>query len=434
MTGWGPGEQLATYIRVLRGMGLSRGEIKSLHGYGQAGSLTEAKLREAIQSEAGTDRLTPSVFHHQLHRVLARSERGIRSDRRYWNHAPAIQLHEAVSTYDCEFGVRSATGGDRAGWTTDDEPVELGLREPHTGTVRRTSFSYPTTSLGDDNYPALVHAVNERLFADAKLEIVRLSDRLDDWLFVLVESADLDTLVREFGDRITCFGEPLLATHQPADYARDVPDDPSQTASLPPELVPEPDDSGPSVQTLVEERSATFGEVAASVEVNPDGERFDHGERVGPSVDDLASNPETVMTDGAGAAVQTTDDVSRGATDAVETLLAGVSDQVLTDDGETTEPSDAADRPEWLFEGSEPVEAVTGALDEVFDHLHREAALGGVGTAHVDEDRTGSAAVLDMLDHENAGEDSSVEHGFLWVDSSELTASPDAVFDAMTSS
>ena len=434
MTGWGPGDQVATYIRVLRGMGLTRGEIKSLHGTGQAGSLTEAKLREAIQSESGADRLTPSVFHRQLHRVLARSERGIRSDRHYWNHAPAIQLHRAVSTYDCEFGVRSTTDGDRAGWTTDEEPVELGLREPHTGIIRRTTFSYPRTPLGDDNYPALVHAVNDGLFADAKLEIVRLTDRLDGWLFVLVESADLDALAQEFGDRITCFGEPLLAAHQPADYARDVPDETPRTASLPPELGPEPDNSGPSVQTLVEERSATFGEVAASIEANPDGDRFDHGERVGPSVDDLASDPETVMTDGAGAAVETTDEVSRGATDAVESLLAGVSDQVLTDEPAPAEPSPAADRPEWHFGKSDPEEAVTGALDEVFEHLYREAALDGVGTAQVDEDRTGSAAVLDMLDHENVGEDSSLEHGFLWVDSSELTPCPDAVFDAMTSS
>jgi hypothetical protein len=442
---------LRTYVRLLRGFGLSVDEVASRHGLDE---LTPRGLRAALRERRGASELTPADYHRSLHRTLAHSSRGIGSRTRYWNHAPATQLGDAFSAYGCEFSVRDPRTGEATSCATHHEPVELHLRERATGRSRSTRFAYPDTPLEDNNYPALVHAVDERLLADTTLRFVLLADRIGHWRFVLVEDDALARLRERHGDRVEAFGRPLLRADQPAAYAEDVAarsvDD---LARLPPELVPEEPDaylgaSGP----LDRERVHSFDDVAATVDDAASAADVAHGDGTGPTVDALvdADDPRSVVTDGAGVA--STDSPTGEATDErVQALFADLGDVSLsreevdrfrtdTTTGASAADESGADANETAdddisvgeYDPTPTYDSVEGDMDEVFEHLEREAATTTVGKrGDADADRVTSGDVIEALDHENAAADADVEQGFIWVDPTELTARPDAVYDAM---
>ncbi len=190
------------YATVLRGFGLTRSELPPPHD-GEGEVTPEGVGRDLVA--AGTtdpyDRLLESLAH---------SEHGVAAPRHYWSEAPAQHLGPVLSAFGYEFGLKTKPDGD-------GRTVAAVLRTD--ATVQRTTFTYPEDGDGPDAYPALVHAIEQRLLPEAGPTFVRLADDGDAWRFALVERWRLAELQERFGDRIEVFGEPLLAAYQPADLA-----------------------------------------------------------------------------------------------------------------------------------------------------------------------------------------------------------------------
>jgi len=430
-------DHLTEYVRVLQRFGLPMSEIRTEHG---VDTDDDDALRTAIREGAGGDP-TPDALYRRVHRLLAHSSRGIDSRNRFWNHAPPTQLASVFDAYGCQFEVLDPDTGETTDCSTHHGPVELVLRERSSGQVRRTLFSFPDTPLGDDNYPALIAAINEELLGETCLDFVLLTSEIDHWRFVLVEDRPLSRLRDRYGDRVEVFDRPLLRDHQPAAFGADIDAlSADGLARLPSELVPEPGDSLSSAVSLDDRTGASFDAVAADVDEDTQA-AFDHGGAGGPSPERLANatDPREVVTDGgagtatasqSGGPSEATDErvaalfddiddvtLSREAVERFRTDDAGASGDLDIDPGAYAPSAD---------EGTAPV----GDLDEVFDHVEAVAAETPVGDSGTDPGIT-SSDVLDALDHENAGEDSAVEDGFIWVDPDQLTPAPEAVFEAM---
>ena len=190
------------YATVLRGFGLTRSELPPPHD-GEGEVTPEGVGRDLVA--AGTtdpyERLVQSIAH---------SEHGVAAPRHYWSEAPAQHLATPLSAFGYEFGLKTKPDGD-------GRTVAAVLRTD--ATTQRTTFTYPDDGDGADTYPALVHAIEERLLPAAGPTFVRLADDGDAWRFALVERWRLAELQERFGDRIEVFGDPLLAAYQPADMA-----------------------------------------------------------------------------------------------------------------------------------------------------------------------------------------------------------------------
>jgi len=429
-------DHLAEYVRILRGFGLSSAEIRSHHGVEDG---DEAALRAAIRAEVGDDP-TDSALYGRAHRLLAHSSRGIDARNRFWNHAPSTQLDDVFGAYGCQFRVLDPESGEPTGCGTHHGPVELVLREPSSGQVRRTRFSFPDTPLDDDNYPALIATINEELLPETCLRFVLLRNEIDHWRFVLVEEGALRRLRERQGDRIEVFGRPLLRDHQPAAFATDIDAlSADGLARLPPELVPEPGDSLSGARSLADRTGASFDAVADDVG-GIGAASYDHGDDGGPSVERLANaaDPRTVVADGgAGTASQSMGGAPSEATDErVAALFEDVDEVSLSkteveryrSDGPETTGSVDIDPDDYAPSAEETTPE--GDLDEVFEHVEAVAAETPVGEAGGDPGVT-SSDVLDALEHENAGSDPAVEDGFIWIDPDQLTPTPEAVYEAM---
>ncbi len=430
-------DHLTEYVRVLRGFGLPMAEIRSQHG---VETDDDDALRAAVAAEVGEDP-TSSALYRRAHRLLAHSSRGVDSRRRFWNHAPSTQLDDVFGAYGCEFRVLDPETGEPTDCGTHHGPVELVLREPASGQVRRTRFSFPDTPLDDDNYPALIATINEELLPETCLRFVLLTNEIDHWRFVLVEDGALRRLGERYGDRIAPFDRPLLREHQPAAFAREIDalsaDD---LARLPPELVPEPGDSLSGSSSLADRTGASFEAVVDDVD-RSDTASFDHGDGDGPSAERLANaaDPRTVVADGGagtasrvpgvdGPAEATDERVAALFEDVDEVSLSRTEVERFRSDGPETTGSVDIDPDDYAPSTDDP--APEGDLDEVFEHVEAVAAETPVGEAGGDPGVT-SSDVLDALDHENAGTDPAVEDGFIWVDPEQLTPTPEAVYEAM---
>ncbi len=429
-------DHLAEYVQVLQGFGLPSAEIRSHHGVEDG---DEAALRTAIRAEVGEDP-TDRALYRRAHRLLAHSSRGIDVRKRFWNHAPSTQLDDVFGAYGCQFRVLDPETGAPTDCSTHHGPVELVLREPSSGQVRRTHFSFPDTPLDDDNYPALIATVNEELLPETSLRFVLLTNEIDHWRFVLVEQTALRRLRARHGDRIEVFGQSLLRDNQPTAFATDIDTlSADGLARLPPELVPEPGDSLSGSRSLADRTGASFDAVADDVDGTA-AASYDHGDNDGPSVEALANaaDPRTVVADGgAGTASRSLGGRPSEATEErVAELFADVDEVSLSkteveryrsDGPETTGSVDIG--PDDYAPSTEET-TPEGDLDEVFEHVEAVAAETPVGEAGGDPGVT-SSDVLDALEHENAGSDPAVEDGFIWVDPDQLTPTPEAVYEAM---
>ncbi|WP_435320201.1 hypothetical protein [Haloarchaeobius sp. TZWSO28] len=155
-----------------------------------------------------------------VRRTIVRSDRGIDAPARHWRHAPQVQLSAVFEALDWAAELRDAHGRrlDEEGFA--DLPWTISLTDAN-GITREAAFEYPDTPLGDDNYPALIHAVNTRLLYGLGVEFVQLSEGTDRWRFALVETDELARLRDQFGLRVTVFDRPLLSAPQPPAYLPD---------------------------------------------------------------------------------------------------------------------------------------------------------------------------------------------------------------------
>lgn len=211
MPGRSPDDDLAEYLEALRGFGLPDAEIRERHG---DRSLAEGDALQSAIDQVTDDDPTLEGLYDRLHATLAESSRGIDATARYWNRVPAVQVGEVLSEYGYRLSIEL---GESA-----SSPFTVALTDPE-GRTDEHRFSYPEGPLGEDNYPALVHAIETELLERPDLTFVLLTDRGRRWRFVLVETDDLTELRERYGDRITVFDRPLLRGTQPVDFADGAP-------------------------------------------------------------------------------------------------------------------------------------------------------------------------------------------------------------------
>lgn len=277
----------SVYATVLRGFGLTRSELPPPHdGEG-----------EVTVEGVGDDLVAAGVAdpHEHLIATLVDSAHGFEAPRRYWSEAPAEHLRPVLAAFGYQFTLKSEPDGD-------GHTVGAAL---HTGeSVRRMTYTYPEDGDGSDNYPALVHAIERRLLPEAGPTFVRLADDGDCWRFALVERWRLAELRELFGDRLTVFGDPLLAPQQPAGLYGEGGEESVETVDLPTE---ELDDAFGAVRraAVAEPVQPTRpGAVSAAVAEDPEvaavlrGVGVDLGEGraadVGtPAVEDDSGRPST---------------------------------------------------------------------------------------------------------------------------------------------
>jgi hypothetical protein len=198
---------------VLGGLGVSSDHVRERVAAATGGDGVD-DLETAIQ-RALADPEHPTAF---VRRTVAAAPRGVDSPARFWTTAPETQLGDVFAAIDWTFDVKSANG--RSLSVEDAQPYRLRV-EDGDGRTRSCEFSFPDTPLGDDNYPALVHAINEHLLYGLDCRFVQLSDGTDRWRFALVETDEYERIVDRFGERVTAFDRPLLAADQPTAYAPD---------------------------------------------------------------------------------------------------------------------------------------------------------------------------------------------------------------------
>lgn len=198
---------------VLGGFGVSSDHVRE-HVPDVSADATAGDLESAIQ-RALADPEHPTAF---VRRTVAKAPRGVDAPVRFWTTAPETQLGGVFAALSWTFDVKSANG--RSLSVDDERPYQLRVEDAD-GRARSTTFSFPDTPLGDDNYPALVAAINRELLYGLDCRFVQLSDGTDRWRFALVETEELARLRERFGERLTVFERPLLAADQPDAYAPD---------------------------------------------------------------------------------------------------------------------------------------------------------------------------------------------------------------------
>ncbi|WP_137291265.1 hypothetical protein [Natronorubrum halophilum] len=178
-----------------------RREYRTAVPPGRAGG--ETSLRSILEDVLADARDRTAMMHG----TICRSDRGLTCSARYAQTALARQLDavfEAIGwSFECTRTGPTATGRDR---------LELAATDPR-GRRRETTFAYPDTPLADDNLPAAVFAVNERLLEGTDATFVLLSAGVDRWRAALVETGELEALRDRYGRRVSAFDRPLLPEH-----------------------------------------------------------------------------------------------------------------------------------------------------------------------------------------------------------------------------
>ncbi|WP_440772505.1 hypothetical protein [Natronorubrum sp. DTA28] len=168
---------------------------------GRAGG--DASL-EAIIADVLADERDRTATVRQL---ICHGDRGVTCSARYAQRALGREL-EAVF----------ASIGWSLEWTrtgpaeTGRDRLELTATDPK-GRTREATVTYPQTPLADDNLPAVLHAVDERLLAGTGATVVLLSAGADRWRAAVVETEELERLRERYGQQISAFDRPLLPEH-----------------------------------------------------------------------------------------------------------------------------------------------------------------------------------------------------------------------------
>ena len=151
-----------------------------------------------------------------IRRLICRSDRGLSCSARYAQRALGRELAAVFESigWSLEWTRTgpAENGRDRLALTATDPK----------GRERETTVTYPETPLADDNLPAVLRAVDERLLAGTDATVVLLSTGVDRWRAALIETDELEALRDRYGERIAAFDRPLLPDH---DLEAFVPDD-----------------------------------------------------------------------------------------------------------------------------------------------------------------------------------------------------------------
>ncbi|THE65755.1 hypothetical protein D8Y22_06200 [Salinadaptatus halalkaliphilus] len=194
-------DDLLVCADVLGAFGVTAADVRRTDE-GDAGSL-EAAL-ETLLSD-GRDRTAV------LRATIARSDRGISCSARYPRETLAAELRAAFESIGWSLALEpreSPGSGDRMAVTVTD----------HRGRRRETTPEYPETPLGSDNFPAILHAIDESLLAGTDASFVLLSSGVDRWRAALVDDDELERLQDRYGSRISAVEEPLLPEYGLAAY------------------------------------------------------------------------------------------------------------------------------------------------------------------------------------------------------------------------
>ena len=211
-----PEDLVSHHVTVLRRCGLSDEDICEVYGVTDPPDDVSVG-RIVLESLDGEP--TPKNLYDQTHRVLATATRGIDAPRDYSNRVVPQQLNTVMDAFGFSMYFLDDSGEPLDSGADPSQPFRIALEDPN-GNVRTATFEYPETALGEQNYPALVAAIQNELLDGVPLTFVMLSDWAEDrWRFVLLEGDRLDALEEHYGDGIECFGEPLLHEHSPAEFA-----------------------------------------------------------------------------------------------------------------------------------------------------------------------------------------------------------------------
>lgn len=201
---WSP-DIAGIYTNVLRGFGLTRSDLADRPP--ERGPLTTGPGRWERTMDGQAEAYV--LFQD----TLARSVRGIEAPRHYWRQAPAFQLSDVLAPYGYDVTFQALGGGEFEAAT---DPFEIVLADGQRS--NETAFTYPNGHYGEDNYPALVQAIETRLLPRDDLTVVLLAGQPNAWQFVVVDREDLAELRAAYGPRIDVFDRPLLDDGYPAEY------------------------------------------------------------------------------------------------------------------------------------------------------------------------------------------------------------------------
>ncbi|ELZ21534.1 hypothetical protein C477_05631 [Haloterrigena salina JCM 13891] len=176
----------------------------------------EERSLESILSDVLADARDRTATVRQL---VCRGDRGLTCSARYAQRALGRKLEAVFDAIGWEFEW-TRTGPAENG----RDRLELAATDPN-GREREATVAYPQTPLDDDNLPAVLRAVDERLLAGTDATIVLLSAGVDRWRAALVEEGELEALRDRYGERISAFDRPLLPTHDLAAYVPEAPGD-----------------------------------------------------------------------------------------------------------------------------------------------------------------------------------------------------------------
>jgi hypothetical protein len=211
-----PEDLVSHHITVLRRCGLSDEDICEV--YGVADPPDDVSVGRVVM-ESLDGEPTPRNLYDQTHRVLATATRGIDAPRDYPDRVVPQQLNTVMGAFGFSMYFLDGSGEPLDSGAEPSQPFRIALEDPN-GNVRTTTFEYPDTALGEQNYPALVAAIQSELLDGVPLTFAMLSDWAEErWRFVLFEADRLDALEEHYGDGIDCFGEPLLHKYTPAEFA-----------------------------------------------------------------------------------------------------------------------------------------------------------------------------------------------------------------------
>ncbi|WP_436346146.1 hypothetical protein [Natronorubrum sp. FCH18a] len=183
---------------------------------GRAGG--DASL-EAILADVLADERDRTATVRQL---ICHRDRGLTCSARYAQRALGRELEAVFESigWSLEW---TRTGPAQNG----RDRLELTATDPN-GRSRETTITYPQTPLADDNLPAVLRAVDERLLAGTDATVVLLSAGVDRWRAALIEASELEALRERYGRRISAFDRPLLPEYDLEAY---VPADETDAAS-----------------------------------------------------------------------------------------------------------------------------------------------------------------------------------------------------------
>jgi len=366
MSGRSASELLGEYALVLRGIGLTEVAIARLHGAPEPadGESIERVLARRLEQAPSEEQLFA-----RLGKTIVDSERGIDAPATYWNSAPEVHLNELLAPYGCEVSFEPTRRAD----SLADGQFNVHVTDA-AGTRYHTRYEYPESTLGDDNYPALLYGIEEDLLSAAGLTFVRLRSPEQRWRFMMLTVDQLDALQRRYGERIEVFGEPLLASLQPEDF---VEMDPTPVPDWYEPAI-EATDSGPDLDHLVADDD--FDDVAVEAgAAEPAGDSFDDLETDEEIVQ--AVQPETpgARTTGGTTAPEGTDvEASDNELQSVFGDLSEVSLEKATDGGPAAATADvdsmSLDRSEGTAPETPESPESPDPMDQLFEELEREVA------------------------------------------------------------